>query len=164
MTPMRPSTAFFWFSLSSPVSPSPSACMRAIVLALLSVLPALAGAAAPAARPFTAKDLVMIARVSDPQLSPDGHSLAFTVRETEFEANGAERGIWKLDLRDARAKPQRLTAAGSNAWSPRWSPDGHLLYFLSNRSGSSQLWRLGEDLGEARPVTHLPLDIDNYRL
>jgi dipeptidyl aminopeptidase/acylaminoacyl peptidase len=119
---------------------------------------------ATAKRPFTAKDLVMLDRVSDPQVSPDGRSVAFTVRETDFDANKGKRSIWRLALHEKDARPQRLSAGGSNADTPRWSPDGKTLYFLSTRSGSTQLWRLEAGLGEARQVTDLPLDVNNFLL
>ncbi len=48
--------------------------------------------------------------------------------------------------------------------SPRWSPDGRALYFLSTRSGSSQVWKLGLDGGEAEAVTRLPLDVGSFAL
>ncbi len=117
---------------------------------------------APVSRPFTAHDLVMLDRVSDPQGSPDGASVAFTVRETDLEANKGRRSIWRLSLREKDARPERLTAQGSNADTPRWSPDGKTLYFLSTRSGSTQVWRLDGGLGEARQVTSLPLDVNNF--
>ncbi len=123
-----------------------------------------ATAATAATRPFTAKDLVMLDRVSEPRLAPDGRSLAFTLRETDFEGNRGMKSIWKLDLTEKPAHPQRLTAAGSDAWSARWSPDGRTLYFLSNRSGSDQVWSLAVGLGEARQVTRLPLDVGSYLL
>jgi len=114
------------------------------------------------ARPFTANDLVMLDRVSEPRLAPDGRSLAFTLRETDLEGNRGLKSIWKLDLTDKAAQPQRLTAGGSNASSARWSPDGRTLYFLSNRSGSDQVWSLSVGFGEARQVTHLPMDVGSY--
>jgi dipeptidyl aminopeptidase/acylaminoacyl peptidase len=125
-------------------------------------LPMTTFAASDAPRPFTAKDLVMMDRVSDPQLSPDGKTLAFTLRETDLEANKGRRSIWRLSLQDKEAQPQRLTAKGGNSDTPRWSPDGKTLYFLSSRSGSSQIWRLDAGLGEARQVTDLPLDVNNF--
>ena len=110
------------------------------------------------ARPFTAQDLVTLDRVSEAEVSPDGRSLAYVLREVQFAANGAQKSIWRIDL--ARpAAPRRLTAAGTRAWSPRWSPDGRTLYFLSDRSGSDQVWRLDDGMGEARAVTNLPLDV-----
>jgi dipeptidyl aminopeptidase/acylaminoacyl peptidase len=129
---------------------------------LLLLLPMTLHAADTPKRPFTPKDLVMLDRVSDPQVSPDGASVAFTVRETDLAANKGLRSIWRLALHGKNAQPQRLSAHGSNADTPRWSPDGKALYFLSTRSGSTQLWRLDAGLGEARQVTDLPLDVNNY--
>jgi len=123
-----------------------------------------AAAAEAGTRPFTPKDLVTLDRLSEPQLAPDGRQIAYTMREANLEANRAERSLWRLDLAQPAARPQRLTGPGSNAWSPRWSPDGRTLYFLSSRSGSDQVWSLPADMGEARPVTSLPLDVDNFRL
>ena len=132
----------------------------AFVLAL--VLPMTTFAATPAKRPFTPHDLVMLERVSDPQASPDGGSLAFTLRQTDLAANKGLRSIWRLSLRSKDAQPERLTASGSNADTPRWSPDGKTLYFLSSRSGSTQVWRLDAGMGEAHQVTDLPLDVNNF--
>ena len=115
-----------------------------------------------APRPFTAKDLVTLARASDPRLSPDGRNLAFTLRETDLDANRGVRSLWRLDLAESNGRARRLTAIGSNAWSPRWSPDGLTLYFLSDRSGSDQVWSLVGGLGEAHQVTRLPLDVENF--
>ncbi len=106
----------------------------------------------------------MLDRVSEPRLAPGGRSLAFTLRETDFEANRGVKSIWLLDLRDKASHPKRLTVSGSDAWSARWSADGRTLYFLSNRSGSVQVWSLPADAGEAHQVTHLPLDVGSYLL
>ncbi|MDR3416348.1 MAG: S9 family peptidase [Nevskia sp.] len=132
---------------------------------LTLVLPMSANAASSTAtRPFTPKDLAMLDRVSDPRLAPDGRSVAFSLRETDFDANKGVRSIWLLSLKDANAQPQRLTAKGGNADSPRWSPDGRTLFFLSARSGTTQVWRLDQGLGEARQVTSLPLEVNNFVL
>lgn len=135
---------------------------HALLLACLLLL-ALPGADAD--RGFTAEDLVRLDRVSDPQLRPDGSGVAYVLREADLEANRASTGLWYLPLTGAAREPVRLTTTGS-AWSPRWSPDGRFLYFLSSRSGSSQVWRL--DLagvgGEARQVTALDLDVGSFRV
>jgi dipeptidyl aminopeptidase/acylaminoacyl peptidase len=136
---------------------------RCAFLATLLALVALPGGAATP-RPFTANDLVMLDRVSEPRVAPDGRTLAFTLRETDLAGNRGVKGLWRLDLTDRAAHPQRLTATGSNAWSPRWAADGKTLYFLSNRSGSDQVWSMTTGLGEARQVTHLPMDVGTYRV
>jgi dipeptidyl aminopeptidase/acylaminoacyl peptidase len=136
-----------------------------LTIALAAAMPLHAAAPAPtAARAFTAKDLVTLNRVSDPQLSPDGASMAYTLREVRFDADTAGKSIWKVDVSADPAPPRRLTPDGSRAWSPRWAPDGRTLYFLSDRSGSVQLWALPTGMGEARAVTQLPLDIDAFAI
>ena len=114
-------------------------------------------------RPFTARDLVTLDRVSDPQAAPDGSRVAFTVRETDLDGNKGLRSVWMLPLHDKDAKPRRLTEDGKSD-TPRWSPDGKALYFLSSRSGSTQVWRMDAGLGEAKQVTHYPLDVNNFRI
>ena len=128
-------------------------------LALLCL--GLAFSSVTTARPFTAHDLVTLNRVSEPQLAPDGTRLVYTLRSVDYAANRASYGLYEVSPNGGDA--HRLTANGSNATAPRWSADGRSLYFLSNRSGSNQVWRL-EGAGEALQVTHLPVDVESYRL
>src|ERR1700739_889052 len=93
--------------------------MRSLSLVLLLSSLAWNASAADAPHPFDAKDLVMMDRVNDPQLSPDGNSAAFSVRETDYAANKGVTSIWMLDLSHADAQPQKLAQGNS----PRWSAD-----------------------------------------
>lgn len=115
-------------------------------------------------RPFSVEELVRLQRVSEPVLSPDGKTVAFTVRETDMDANRGRTDIWSLDLATKGAQPQRLTSDPENDGSPQWSADGRSLYFLSSRGGSSQVWRLQAGGGEAEQVTRLPLDVGTFKL
>jgi dipeptidyl aminopeptidase/acylaminoacyl peptidase len=148
-------------------STSPRARLVAAALCIAAALPVAALAAAPlpgAGRGFTAADLVRLDRVSDPQLSPDGSKLAYVVRETDLDANRGRTDVWLLDLKAKDAQPLRLTRHDANDSSPRWAPAGNALYFLSTRSGSSQVWRLSLGGGEAQPVTSFPVDVDNFKV
>ena len=138
---------------------------RSLALALSLLLPALLPAASQAARPFDARDMVTLDRVSSPTLSPDGRKLVVAVREVDFEANKASSGLWIEDLlaRDA-APPVRFTAEGMSVNSPAFSPDGAHVYFLSAKSGSQQLWKQGVAGGDAVQVTDFPLDVGSYKL
>lgn len=136
--------------------------LAAALILILPMTPPIAATDTPTSRPFTSRDLVMLDRVSDPQVSPDGKTLAFSLRETDLAANKGVRSIWRLSLQGKDAQPERLSAKGSNSDTPRWSPDGKTLYFLSSRSGSTQIWRLDAGLGEARQVSDLPLDVNNF--
>ncbi len=129
--------------------------------ALMSSLPQDA-VAAPILQPFNAEALVRLERLSDPRVSPDGRSIAYTLRTTDYDANKGVQAIWLHDLESGTTR--KLTAGSGSSHSPRWAADGGL-YFLSTRSGSQQVWKL--DLaagGEAQPVTELPLDVSAFVL
>lgn len=115
-------------------------------------------------RGFTPQDLVSLARISGPALAPDGSRLVWTQRETDLAANRGRTDLWSLDLRQAGATPVRLTRHEASDSDATFSPDGRSVYFLSTRSGSSQVWRLSFDGGEAVPVTALPLEVGTFRL
>ena len=57
-------------------------------------------------------------------------------------ANRGRQDLWSLDLATKGAQPRRLTTHPENDNAPEWSRDGRYIYFLSARSGSSQVWRL----------------------
>ncbi|MEP6968106.1 MAG: S9 family peptidase [Pseudomonadota bacterium] len=122
-------------------------------------------ATAPAqSRPFTARDLATLDRVSDPQISPDGRLVAYDLRTVDYAANASSHAIWLVDLTEPPSAPRRLSLGGKDATNPRWSPDGQLLYFLSGRSGSDQVWRSDTARAVATQVTKLPLDVGAFRL
>ncbi len=135
-----------------------SLAARLLACAML-LSPALAAAA-----PFTVQDLVRLKRISDPQLSPNGHVLAFVQRETDLDANRGRTSLWLLDLLDPKGEPQRASGGNFSDSSPRWAADGHTLYFLSTRSGSAQVWRLNLPQLAAQKVTDYPLDVTSFRL
>src|SRR5688572_15964713 len=114
-----------------------------------AVLVALSFDASAAPRGLDVRDLVMFDRVSDPQLSPDGNTVAFQLRETDLDANKGVNSIW-LRRVDSDAAPKRLTTQGLSSTTPRWSPDGKSVYFLSARGGSNQVWRVDLAGGDAR--------------
>lgn len=132
-------------------------------LALLTVLVVLVPLRVTAdTHPFGAQDLVEMDRVSSPVVSPDGKRIAFVVRTTDLQAN---RGRTDLFMIGADGKGmRRLTTDPASDFSPVWSPDSRRLYFLSTRSGRSQVWRLDLDGGEAQPVSDLPLDVGDLKI
>ena len=120
--------------------------------------------AANANKPFSPDDLVRLARVSDPQVSPDGKHVVFALRETDIEANRGKVDLWLLNLNEERPVSRRLTQHPASDSSGRWAPDGRGVYFLSSRSGSSQVWHISLDGGEAQQVTSLPLDVGSFEV
>ncbi|HEY4545483.1 MAG TPA: S9 family peptidase [Pedomonas sp.] len=120
--------------------------------------------ARPASRGFTAADLVTLNRVSEPALSPDGKWLAYVMRETDMAANKGRTDLFVLDLTAKGAEPRRIAADATSDSAPQWSSDGQHLFFLSSRSGSSQVWRYTFASGMAQPVTSFPVDVGGYHL
>lgn len=126
-----------------------------------------ATSASAAPRGFTVEDLVTMERVGSPAVSPDASRVVYTVRSTDLQKNRGHTELWMLDLRTAGVAPQRLTNHASSSTEPEWSPSGDAIYFLSSRSGSSQVWRLplaGGAVGEPVKVTDLPLDVESFRI
>ena len=114
-------------------------------------------------RALTPTDLNMMARISDPQVSPDGRYVVYVQRETDLDANRGRSDLWLLDLEGAKAKPRRLTQHSANDTHPRWDVDGASIYFLSTRTGSQQIWRLPLTGGEAVQITDYALDVTTFR-
>jgi dipeptidyl aminopeptidase/acylaminoacyl peptidase len=115
-----------------------------------------------ATHPFDVHDLVMMDRVSDPALAPDGRTIAFQVRETDYDANKGKNGIWTVPA--TGGTPVRITDKAVNATSPRWATDGAGVFFLAPKDGVSQLWQVDAKGGAARQLTSFTLDVNNFKL
>ena len=114
------------------------------------------------AEPFTAEILVRLDRVGAPVLSADGSTLAYNLRKTDMAANKGVYDLWWTGFSDGET--HRLTTHTANDTDPAWSPDGKEVYFLSTRSGRSQVWRIALGGGEATQVTDLPVDVGTFKL
>ncbi|MGD0781963.1 MAG: S9 family peptidase, partial [Candidatus Aminicenantales bacterium] len=120
---------------------------------LVAVLFAAALAPAQGLKPLTFEDFIKIQRVTDPQPSPDGKWIAFVVTVIDKEANKGNSDIWIVST--AGGDPRRLTASPAADNTPRWSPDGKRIAFISARGGTPQIWMIDPQGGEAWPVTRL---------
>ena len=107
--------------------------------------------------PFNVQDLWELDRISDPQLSPDGLWVVFGLSSLDKEGNRRRSDLWVVGIDGSGLR--RLTTNPSAEFNPRWAPDGSAVFFLSTRSGSSQVWRLSMAGGEAQQATDLPLDV-----
>lgn len=101
-------------------------------------------------RPFTFDEMMQVRRVADPQLSPDGKWVAFTVTTYDVKNNSKNSDIWLVSA-DA-GEPRQMTRSPKADERPRWAPDSKRLAFVSTRSGASQIWILSIEAGEASQV------------
>jgi len=101
-----------------------------------------------------------IVRVSDPQLSPDGKSIAVIVSRANLEENRSDSEIVLIDV---ATKAQRVLTQGRRGLAqPRWTPSGDGLGFLATVDAKPQLFVLPLAGGEAQQVTHAPNGLQQY--
>ncbi len=107
------------------------------------------------------EDYFALEDLGDPRISPDGKWVAYTVTTRELETNRAETRLWMVAISGGDAIP--MTAKGSSASRPRWSPDGKFLSFLSARNDEkAQVWLLDRRGGEANPLTEVEQGVEAY--
>ena len=100
--------------------------------------------------------MIKLHRVAAPQVSADGKWVAFAVSTPDMEANRNASNVWIAST--AGGDAMQVTQGGHDS-SPAWSPDGKTLAFLSSRDGSSQVYLLSMEGGEARKLTTLSLSL-----
>ncbi len=118
------------------------------------------GWSAEPSRPFSVHDMLAMDRIADWQVSPDGQRVVFACSVTDLAANRRRSRLWLVGVDGTGLRPLTAQAGADNQ--PRWTPDGTSVLFLSSRSGSSQVWRISVDGGEAEQVSHLPLDVGSF--
>lgn len=109
-------------------------------------------------RGITAEDLYQIRYTSDPQLSPDGTTVAYV--ETMIDEDRKYRNHLRLQSL-ASQNQTALTSGVVRDTFPRWSPDGGTISFVSNRSGTAQIWLIDAKGGEARQLTRCKSGVSN---
>ena len=102
-------------------------------------------------RPMTPEDLYRIKNVTDPRVSPDGKWIAYTVSVPDIKANSFNSDIWIMPL--AEGDSFQLTRSPKSDHSPRWSPDGSHIAFISSRDGVSNIYLMCLKGGEAKKIT-----------
>ena len=110
----------------------------------------------PTNRAITAEDLYAMQFVEDPQISPNGKYVAFVKVTIDKLGDKYNRAIWLIDLTDKAPRPRQFTFGAKPDHSPRWSPDGKTLAFVSSRNDKQQIFVIGLYGGEARAITSLP--------
>lgn len=112
-------------------------------------------------RRLTVDDYFSIRDVTDPQISPDGKWVAYTVTTKELSDDKNVDRVWMVPTAGGDAIPMTVEEYSSSH--PRWSPDGKFLAFLSERSdGKKQIWILNREGGEAQELTSTMQDVDDF--
>ncbi|HEY0808539.1 MAG TPA: S9 family peptidase [Longimicrobiales bacterium] len=137
--------------------------MKTIILSVLAL--GIVTTALPAQqqkRPVKVDDFVRIKSVGDPQLSPDGGWVAYTVTSIDLKKDNSDTDIWMVSWDGATNL--RLTSSPDGESSPRWSPDGKYLAFTSSRQEGkgSQIWLLDRRGGEAQRLTEIRGGVSSY--
>jgi Tol biopolymer transport system component len=110
--------------------------------------------------PVIIDDIFTLKDIQDVQLSPDGSSILYVVSAADFEQNAYNSDIWKMPF--IGGEPIQMTTSMKSDYHPRWSPDGKMIAFLSERDGKSQIWLISPYGGEARKLTDSPTSISAF--
>ncbi|MCA9706828.1 MAG: S9 family peptidase [Myxococcales bacterium] len=110
--------------------------------------------------PFGVRDLIALDRLSDHAVSPDGKTVALVRRTLDHATGKGHTDLWTVPV--TGGPPSQLTDDDAADASPRWSPDGASLYFLSSRGGTTQVWRMPAGGGAATAITDLPLPVETF--
>src|SRR6266849_4308348 len=152
---------------------------RLSITILILCFSAIAAVAQPAPRGITAEDYYAFEFLSDPNISPDGKLVAYTVTKVDRAQNRRNTSVWMVATDSTRA-PWQFTTSPQSSNSPRWSPDGKSLAFLSSRPESApsvaasqtappaeqpraQVYLLSMNGGEARRITNLKNGVSLFR-
>jgi dipeptidyl aminopeptidase/acylaminoacyl peptidase len=116
--------------------------------------PAYAVPATGPSRYLTGSDLFGLEWASDPQISPDGRTIAYVRQSNDIMTDKARPTIWLVDVATGQQRP--LIAGAGSYFSPRWSPDGTRLAYVAAEGASPQLYVRWMASGESARITGLP--------
>lgn len=120
----------------------------------------LAAAAGAAPAPLTVEDYATIPMAGEPQISPDGKRVAYTLTRAVLASSRYDDDLWLIDTDGSRNI--QLTRSDGDEEHPRWSPDGKRLAFLSDREGRGAIYLIDPDAGEAERITDEPAGIFDF--
>ena len=133
---------------------------KSLVLFLIALATS-AWAQNPTKHAMTFDDLMAVQRVGEPQISPDGRAVVYTVGATDMDANRVAHNVWVVSTAPG-SQPRQLTQTGHDT-RPQWSPDGKTIAFLSSREGAPQVYVMPAQGGNAKKITSLSTGADNEK-
>ncbi len=113
-----------------------------------------------AAGRLTPEVMWKMSRAGSSSLSPDGTTLLYQQTDYNMAENRGVTTLW-VEALDSKAVT-RLTDLTSNSLAPRWSADGKRIYFLSDRSGSMQVWEMNPTGGDVRQLSDLKGGVEGF--
>ena len=117
------------------------------------------------ARPMTETDLVMMKRLSAVAASPDGMMLAYQLRETNLEANKGKTDLYVLKLGTTGAQPVMFASRPEkNEHDADFAPDGKSIFYISNESGSDQIWRYDISSATTTQASNFKPDVSGFEI
>ena len=117
------------------------------------------------ARPMTETDLVMMKRLSAVAASPDGMMVAYQLRETDLEANKGKTDLYILKLGTTGAQPVMFASKpDKNEHDPAFAPDGKSIFYISNESGSDQIWRYDISSATTTQASNFKTDVSGFEI
>ena len=146
--------------LGERTSMHPKSMPRSLVFFLIG-LASSAQAQAPSKHAMTFDDLAAMQRVTEPQISPDGRAVVYTVGATDMDTNRVAHNIWIVSTAPG-SQPRQLTQTGHDT-RPQWSPDGKSIAFLSSRGAVPQVYVMPSRGGNAKQITTLSTGADNEK-
>jgi len=108
---------------------------------------------------FSARDVFELEYATDPQIAPDGERIAYVRRSNDIMTDRTRSNIWLLRADGSDHRP--LLSGTANYSSPRWSPDGTRLSYLSNEERGSQLYVRWMDTGQTALLTNIQNSASN---
>ena len=137
------------------------ACIGAASLVASSSAPLDARSIAPAVSGPTIDDLISLKRAGSPVISPDGHFVAYTVRQTNWDDDRYDTQIWLANVQTGATR--QLTSAPKSSTAPAWSPDSRRLAFGSDRADKRQIYLIDPSGGEAEKLTSSEEGVGSFK-
>jgi dipeptidyl aminopeptidase/acylaminoacyl peptidase len=141
------------------MSSNATPCLR-VALVFAGCVAAAAGVRTQPAPGPSIDDIINLKRVGAPAISPNGHQVAYTIRETNWDENAYETEIWIGEA--ATGQSRQVTNAKKSSTQPAFSPDGAWLGFISDRDGKRQVYRIALRGGEAEKLTSADEGVNSF--